>query len=101
MAPRVCFGEKGKFVKAVFAILFTCLLSGLPLFADNTHEDIVSKIIQRATENEHLTEDYGLNQKTVTRWLNSDGSLKSQDIRTYKTVWIENHPYAELQTVNG
>src|SRR5438105_1048489 len=101
MAIAVCFGGEGELMKLTFAIVIVSLLTIPPLFAENTNEDIAGKIIQRATQNEHLTEDFGFYQKTITKWLNSDGSLKSQETRTFKTVWIENHPYAELQSVNN
>jgi len=85
------------------------VLSGLLLFllfitgfaADQAPSQLMEKMIAKAKENDHLIDEYGFYQKSVTRLMDSDGNLKKEEVKVYKTVWIENKPFSALQTVNG
>lgn len=80
----------------VFVLLVTAAGSGPS--ADN-HE-LLKKLVDRALENDKATVDYGFQEKTVVKDLDSDNKLNKQESRTYRTVWIENKPYAELLKIN-
>lgn len=66
-----------------------------------TPENLIEKIVNKAVANDKNLEDYGFVQTNNVKEFDSDGNVKKQESRVYRTVWIENHPYTELQTVNG
>jgi hypothetical protein len=87
-------------VKRLVTILFLLLAIGSTTFADST-DSLLDKIVEQARKNDDLLKSYGSFQETVTKKVEEDGKVKSQQTRTYRTVWIEDSPYEELVQVDG
>lgn len=63
-------------------------------------QELVKKLVDRALENDKASEEYGFQQQTVAREYDSKERLEKSETRTYRTVWIEKKPYAELLRIN-
>lgn len=82
------------------SFLFLAFATLLSPAQENTQE-ILKAILKRAEENQTSAEKYGFVNKILVRRLTEDGKVKSQESRKYRTVWIEDLPYAELIEMNG
>jgi hypothetical protein len=82
--------------------LISFICSYLPAeAAEQVKEEIIQKIIQRATENEAEMDRYGYNINMKVRWLKGDGEEKKTEIRDYRTQWVEDVPHLELYRINS
>lgn len=83
-------------------VLITFICSYLPADAsEQVKEEILQKIIERATENEKEMEKYGYDLNLNVRWLKKDGDTKKTELREYETAWIDDLPRLELQRINS
>src|SRR3990172_2122923 len=64
-------------------------------------DDLLNRIIEKAKQNDEWVKSYGSFQETILKRLESDGKLKSQETRTYRTIWIQDTPYQDLIQVDG
>jgi hypothetical protein len=62
--------------------------------------ETLKKIVAKAQQNEKLAEEIGFHQVTVTKKM-KDGKLSSENVRLYRTAWVEDQPYMELIQVDG
>ncbi|MCI0612327.1 hypothetical protein L0244_04990, partial [bacterium] len=60
--------------------------------SEQVKEEILQKIIERATENEKEINNYGYDLNMKVRWLKGDGNTKKTEIRDYRTTWVEDVP---------
>ncbi|MGH9858026.1 MAG: hypothetical protein ACRD4B_09305, partial [Acidobacteriota bacterium] len=58
------------------------------------------KIVERAKQNEELSNDVGYEQVTTDRKM-KDGKISEQKVRLHRITWLEGKPYPELVKVNG
>jgi hypothetical protein len=83
-------------------VLISFICSYLPLEAsEQVKEEILKKIIERATHNEKEMDKYGYDINMKVRWLKSDGNTKKTEIRDYRTTWVEDVPRLELYRINA
>jgi hypothetical protein len=73
-----------------------------PSSADSapTVRQIMERVLASLKTNDEKTKDFGFFQDTVSKELEEDGTISEQKKRTYKIVWIENEPYAEMIRFN-
>lgn len=69
--------------------------------AEQVKDEIIQKIIQRATENENEMQNYGYDINMKVRWLKGDGAEKKTEIRAYRTTWVDDRPRLELYRINS
>src|SRR5262245_38476172 len=100
-----------------FVSMKSCIVPGLPLTilvlisfvcsslpaeaADQVKDEILQKIIERATENEKEMDNYGYDVNMKVRWLKRNGTTKKTEIRDYRTTWFEDVPRLELYRINA
>lgn len=83
-------------------VLISFLCSYLPAeTSEQVKEEILQKIIERATDNEKAMDKYGYDINMKVRWLKSDGNTKKTEIRDYRTTWVEDVPRLELCRINA
>lgn len=83
-------------------ILISFVCSYLPAEAsEQVKEDLLRKIIERASENEQEIEKYGYDVNLKVRWLKRNGITKKTEIRDYRTAWVEEVPRLELYLINA
>jgi hypothetical protein len=83
-------------------VLVSFIVSYLPAEAsDQFKEEILQKIIERATENEKEMDNYGYDVNMKVRWLKKDGDIKKTEIREYQTAWADDLPRLELHKINS
>ena len=68
---------------------------------EQVKEEILQKIIERATENEKAMDNFGYDVNMKVRWLKKDGDIKKTEIREYQTTWTDDVPRLELQRINS
>jgi hypothetical protein len=66
-----------------------------------SQQDILKKIYDTAKQNDRISEIYGLYQQNITRKLSDEGKLKKQETRVFRTIWVNDTPYAELIQIDG
>lgn len=73
-----------------------------PEAADSSPQvkQIVEKVLANLKTNEEKSKEYGFFQDTVLKELEEDGSVAEQKKRTYRIIWIEGEPYAEMIRFN-
>jgi hypothetical protein len=83
-------------------VLISFVYSYLPANAsEQVKEEILQKIIERATENEKEMDNFGYDVNMKVRWLKKDGDTKKTEIREYQTTWTDDVPRLELQRINS
>ena len=83
-------------------VLISFICSYLPAKAsEQVKEEILQKIIERATENEKEMDNYGYDLKMNVRWLKKDGDTKKTELREYQTAWVDDFPRLELHRINS
>jgi hypothetical protein len=83
-------------------VLISFICSYLPSEAsEQVKEEILQKIIDRATENEKEMDNYGYDVNMKVRWLRKDGSAKKTELREYQTAWMDDVPRLELLRINS
>ena len=83
-------------------VLISFICSYLPAEAsDQLKDEIIQKIIERATENEREMDNFGYDVNMKVRWVRKDGSTKKTEIRDYQTTWVEETPRLELCKINA
>jgi hypothetical protein len=84
-------------------LLLAFVLPGIKTYAETNLSDceVLQRIFEAAKKNERLTETYGFWEENTTKKLSDEGSVKKQERRKYRTIWIENQPYAELVEIDG
>src|SRR5262244_3583802 len=97
-----CRLGQGAIMKRIIVLsgLLLLLLFITGFAADQAPSQLMEKMISKAKENDHLIDNYGFSLKSVTRQIDSDGNVKKEEVRVYKTVWIEDKPFPSLQTIN-
>ncbi len=65
-----------------------------------TQEEVLRRIVEKAKQNEELSNEIGFHQITATKKLN-DGKVSDEKVRLHRITWVENKPYLELLKVNG
>ena len=82
-------------------IVLLCILSlSVSASPSLSKEDILKKILEKAKENEKLSDQFGFHQTTMIKKMD-DGKIKSEDLKEYRLIWIENQPFLELLKKNG
>ncbi|HEY7160243.1 MAG TPA: hypothetical protein VH815_03245 [Acidobacteriota bacterium] len=82
-------------------VLISFISSYLPAEAsEQTKDEIIQKIIDRATENEREMDNFGYDVNMKVHWLRKDGTTKKTEIRDYQTTWVEDTPRLELYRIN-
>jgi hypothetical protein len=82
-------------------VLITFICSYLPAdAAERVQDEILQKIIERATENEREMDKLGYDLDMKVRWLKKDGDTKKTELREYETAWINDCPRLELHRIN-
>jgi hypothetical protein len=69
--------------------------------SEKVKEEILQKIIDRATENEKQMDNFGYDVNMKVRWLKKDGDTKKTEIREYQTTWMDDVPRLELLRINS
>lgn len=83
-------------------VLISFICSYLPAEAcEQVKEEILRKIIERATENEKEMDNYGYDLNMKVRWLEKDGDTKKTELREYQTAWVDDLPRLELHRINS
>lgn len=62
--------------------------------------EIIEKVLSNLKANEEKSKDYGFFQDTVSKEFEKDGSISEQKKHTYRIIWIEEEPYAEMIRFN-
>lgn len=63
-------------------------------------KQIVEKVLANLKTNEEKAKEYGFFQETVLKELEEDGTVSEQKKRTYRIIWIDGEPYAEMIRFN-
>src|SRR5262245_60015842 len=83
-------------------VLISFICSYLPAdAAEQVKEEILKKIIERATKNEKEMDNFGYDVNMKVRWLKKDGDTKKTELRDYHTTWVEDMPRLELYKINS
>jgi len=83
-----------------FVILLFFLSLSLGAHPSLPKEAILKTIMDRARENEKLSDQFGFHQTTLTKKM-SDGKTTNEDLKEYRLIWLQNQPYLELIRKNG
>ncbi len=80
------------------AVLLLAVVS--QLFAAPDARDIIRRATEADQHNEELSRNYTFVQRVSRRFLNSDGSVKRTEIRTYDVTLSEGTPYQRLIAID-
>ena len=89
--------------KIFFLLLAVCSLALPARSTEETQakEDALKNIFETAKANDKITEIYGLYQQNTVRKISEEGRVKKQKTSVYRTIWLNDVPYAELITIDG
>ena len=87
-------------MKKVLPIFF--LLLFLPLLAHPSEAPslMIHSVVKNVRQRLAVERDYGYYQRVVIRKLDSDNRLTDQEVRLYRTTWIEGKPFLSLISIN-
>jgi hypothetical protein len=84
-------------VTLLLLCMFTVGLTDEPL----TTDQILQNILHKAEDNEKLIDHYGFTFESTEKKLAEDGSVKTEQTKSYRIIWIQNETFAELTEVDG
>ena len=83
------------------AVLLLCIVTVAVADEPLTTDEILRKIVHKAEENEKVIEQYGFAYINTQKKLAEDGTVKTEEKKNYRIIWIQNEPYAQLTEVDG
>lgn len=89
-----------KFFKILINVLTAFALQSVVADAELTHQQILERIVEKAKQNQELSQEIGFHQKVATTKLR-DGKVSETKVKTFRATWIDDQPYLELIQVNG
>ena len=96
--------KAGLISRLISAFLYVLITApGLNLHAAESSAElkqILSNVVKKLESTQENLNHYGYFQETVLKELEDDGSVSDQKKRTYRIVWIEGEPYAEMIRFN-
>jgi hypothetical protein len=92
----------GLLVSMKKVLFFFLVLLFLPIFAPASESPalMIHGVVKNVRESIDFERDYGYYQRIVIRKLNGDNRVTNEEVRLYRTTWIEGKPYAALVSVN-
>lgn len=88
-------------MKKTLAIFSFLLLIPFLVPASEAPPKLVHGIVLKVRQNIDAEREYGYYQNVTVRKLDGDDRITQQELRTYRTTWIEGHPFTELVSVNN
>ena len=87
--------------KAIISIL-VCIGLSCQLSAQQqlSRDQVLQKVVERATQNEQERKAYGYDLNMIIHWLNDEGSIRKSEVREYRTNWDDETPQLQLVSIN-
>lgn len=89
-----------KYAQVVVLALILIIAASLQAEYSLSPDETMKKIVEKAQQNEKLAEEIGYHQVTITKKM-KDGKVSKENVRVYRTVWVEDQPYMELLHIDG
>src|SRR5688572_7937844 len=85
-------------ITSIFTLAICCYSAAQA--ATLSKQELLNRVVERATESERLSANYGFDADMVIRWLSGDGKTTKVEKRDYQTVWNDRYPHLQLVQLN-